>query len=251
MIAEGSDWFWWYGDDHSSDHDSGVRRLFRRHLRNVYHMLGQPIPEELFVTNISTSHVPLSVSTPVGLLSPVIDGEVTSYFEWLAAGVVETDAPSGTMTGGEQRTPLLRSLQFGFDLDHLYLRLDLGASTRQKLEDGILCSVNFTIPADRRLVLFATDRGGSAVLHERRASGGWIPMTGTAPAVAAGEILEASVAFADWGSRRTAHLPSSCRSRTDRSSSNVTPPIVLSRGRTWARVRKTQLEGLDNCQIFD
>jgi alpha-amylase/alpha-mannosidase (GH57 family) len=21
LIAEGSDWFWWYGDDHSSDHD--------------------------------------------------------------------------------------------------------------------------------------------------------------------------------------------------------------------------------------
>ena len=26
LIAEGSDWFWWYGDDHSSDHDLRVRR---------------------------------------------------------------------------------------------------------------------------------------------------------------------------------------------------------------------------------
>ena len=26
LIAEGSDWFWWYGDDHSSDHDARVRR---------------------------------------------------------------------------------------------------------------------------------------------------------------------------------------------------------------------------------
>ncbi len=199
LIAEGSDWFWWYGDDHSSDHDLEFDDLFRRHLRNVYQMLGQPIPEELFASNISTSHVPLSVSTPVGLLDPVLDGEVTSYFEWLPAGVVETEVPAGTMTGGERRMPLLGSLRFGFDLAHLYLRLDLGASTRQKLEDGISCSVNFTIPADRRLVLFATDRTGAAVLHERRASGGWIPMTTASPRVAAGDILEAAVAFADLG----------------------------------------------------
>ena len=49
LIAEGSDWFWWYGDDHSSDHDLEFDDLFRRHLRNVYRMLGQPIPEELFM----------------------------------------------------------------------------------------------------------------------------------------------------------------------------------------------------------
>ena len=36
LIAEGSDWFWWYGDDHSSDHDMEFDDLFRRHLRNVY-----------------------------------------------------------------------------------------------------------------------------------------------------------------------------------------------------------------------
>ena len=44
LIAEGSDWFWWYGDDHSSAHDSEFDALFRRHLRNAYELLGQPIP---------------------------------------------------------------------------------------------------------------------------------------------------------------------------------------------------------------
>ena len=103
LIAEGSDWFWWYGDDHSSEHDLEFDELFRRHLRNVYQMLAQPLPEELFATNISTGHVPLTVVTPVGLLNPVLDGRSSSYFEWLAAGIVETDGPSGTMTGGERR----------------------------------------------------------------------------------------------------------------------------------------------------
>ena len=54
LIAEGSDWFWWYGDDHSSDHDLAFDDLFRRHVRNVYRALDAPIPEELFVTNITT-----------------------------------------------------------------------------------------------------------------------------------------------------------------------------------------------------
>ena len=53
-IAEGSDWFWWYGDDHSSEHDLEFDDLFRRHLRNVYRLLGKPVPDELFVSNIST-----------------------------------------------------------------------------------------------------------------------------------------------------------------------------------------------------
>ena len=54
LIAEGSDWFWWYGDDHSSAHDDEFDDLFRRHLRNVYRLLQQPVPDELFVSNIST-----------------------------------------------------------------------------------------------------------------------------------------------------------------------------------------------------
>jgi len=197
LIAEGSDWYWWYGDDHSSDHDLEFDDLFRRHLRNVYQMLGQPIPEELFATNISTALVPSSVVTPVGLLNPVLDGQASSYFEWLAAGIVETHAPSGTMTGGERRAPLLEHLLFGFDLQNLYLRLDLGPSAKQRLEDGIRCSVNFTTPGDRRLILFATDRGSSAVLHQLATGGAWLPIDTATPQMAAGTILEASVSFAD------------------------------------------------------
>jgi alpha-amylase/alpha-mannosidase (GH57 family) len=54
LIAEGSDWFWWYGDDHSSAHDPEFDELFRRHVRNVYDALGQTPPAELFQSNITT-----------------------------------------------------------------------------------------------------------------------------------------------------------------------------------------------------
>ena len=199
LIAEGSDWFWWYGDDHSSDHDLEFDELFRRHLRNVYQMLGQPIPEELFATNISTSHVPLSVIHPVGLLSPVLDGRSSSYFEWLPAGRVETSVPSGTMTGGERREPEVRALLFGFDLEHLYLRLDLSGPAERKLADGLKCSVSFITPADRRLVIAGHNGGPTVELHERAADGNWSLLTRAMPRVAATEILEAAVRFADLG----------------------------------------------------
>lgn len=43
-IAEGSDWFWWYGENHQ-DFD----RLFRMHLANFYTIIGKEIPEYLKV----------------------------------------------------------------------------------------------------------------------------------------------------------------------------------------------------------
>ena len=202
LIAEGSDWFWWYGDDHSSEHDLEFDELFRRHLRNVYQMLGQQLPEELFATNITTGQVPQRVVHPVGLLNPVLDGRSSSYFEWLPAGIVETDeGPSGTMTSGERHESAVKKLLFGFDLENLYLRLDFNGLAGQKLADGTRCSVNFTIPADRRLVLYGTARGPVAELHQRTPSGSWAVAAAATPKVAAGEILEAALPFADLGLR--------------------------------------------------
>ena len=55
LIAEGSDWFWWYGDDHSSDQDAEFDDLFRRHVRNAYAALGLDAPAELYESNITTT----------------------------------------------------------------------------------------------------------------------------------------------------------------------------------------------------
>jgi len=62
LVAEGSDWFWWYGDDHSSAHDLEFDDLFRRHLRNAYRLLRKAIPDELFISNISVG-APAAVET--------------------------------------------------------------------------------------------------------------------------------------------------------------------------------------------
>jgi alpha-amylase/alpha-mannosidase (GH57 family) len=96
LIAEGSDWFWWYGDDHSSDHDADFDDLFRRHLRNAYAALGAPIPEELFATNISTGAGPDRLE-PSGLLTPTLDGRDTSFLEWVGSVSPSLARPGGAM----------------------------------------------------------------------------------------------------------------------------------------------------------
>ena len=105
------------------------------------------------------------------------------------------------MTVGERRDPEVRTLLFGFDLEYLYLRIDLGAPARQKLAQGLRCSVSFTVPADYRLVMAGSNREPTAELQQKAADGSWTPLSHATPKVAADEVLEAAIAFADLGLR--------------------------------------------------
>ena len=146
LIAEGSDWFWWYGDDHSSDHDVEFDDLFRRHLRNVYRLLEKPIPDELFASNISTGALSTAETAPGGLLTPVIDGEETSYFEWVGAGTLEVRDVAGAMHQADRAPSLLTVLWFGFDQDRFYLRADATRRFGELLASGYGVSVTFLQP---------------------------------------------------------------------------------------------------------
>ena len=150
LIAEGSDWFWWYGDDHSSEHDLEFDDLFRRHLRNVYRLLGKPIPDELFVSNISAGAPPPAERPPAGLLAPILDGEETTYFEWVGAGLLEVQQTAGAMHQAERRAALVTLLQFGFDWERLYVRLDGERPLLDLLAEGFEFSLKFLNPSGVR-----------------------------------------------------------------------------------------------------
>ena len=47
LIAEGSDWNWWYGPEHHSANDRDFDELYRKHLSNVYQALGRTPPDYL------------------------------------------------------------------------------------------------------------------------------------------------------------------------------------------------------------
>ena len=46
-ICEGSDWFWWFGKHNAADSVSDFDRLFRVQLKDLYTLLGLPIPDKL------------------------------------------------------------------------------------------------------------------------------------------------------------------------------------------------------------
>src|SRR5260370_15535942 len=98
LIAEGSDWCWWYGPEHESPNRIEFDQLYRSHLANVYRFLNLAPPEELSrpILRIATPDVRVP---PTGAVHPTIDGEVTSYFEWLSAGEYHVDERSGSMHG--------------------------------------------------------------------------------------------------------------------------------------------------------
>jgi hypothetical protein len=195
FVAEGSDWCWWYGDDHSSEHDLDFDELYRRHLRNVYRLLGRAIPDELFVSNISTVTTPSPESAPTGLISPVIDGEETSYFEWLGAGILEVRSVAGAMHQVEQHLALLSEVRFGFDRSHLYLRLDAQRPVRELLAEGHEFALKFLQPGDVRISLRAAPDGGIAPVLRRRVepSEEWLVSPAVGIRVASGTVLELAV----------------------------------------------------------
>ena len=55
LLAEGSDWFWWYGSDQSSGNDDYFGSAFRNLLKNVYSTLGEEPPTYLDIPIISPS----------------------------------------------------------------------------------------------------------------------------------------------------------------------------------------------------
>jgi alpha-amylase/alpha-mannosidase (GH57 family) len=120
LIAEGSDWCWWYGPQHFSDNRIEFDELYRQHLANVYRALGLTPPQELS-RPILKSDVPNLNQPPAHAIHPVIDGEVTSYFEWMGAGRYRPDNRSGAMHSDE---PKIRDIYYGADGGSLYLRLD-------------------------------------------------------------------------------------------------------------------------------
>jgi alpha-amylase/alpha-mannosidase (GH57 family) len=119
LRAEGSDWFWWFGDDHVTAQADIFDHLFRRHLEALYRESGLPTPAYLHQF-IKRPLRQAQVLEPAALFTPRIDGRISDYFEWLAAGYVDL-SPGGAMHAAHHEFSVLL---YGYDRSNLYLRLD-------------------------------------------------------------------------------------------------------------------------------
>ncbi len=116
-IAEGSDWFWWYGEPNNSGQDHIFDFMFREHLKNVYILLDKQFPEYLDMPLMAYMGKPLK--NPVREITPNINGIVKDNDEWLNAGCI--DIPDGPILNENK---IFNRIYFGNDKDNLYLRFD-------------------------------------------------------------------------------------------------------------------------------
>lgn len=118
--AEGSDWFWWYGDDFDSRMDEEFDALFRAHCSAVYRALGLAVPPGLENPVLAASVSESGPFLPVGLGEAVVDGRETHFFEWREAPVIDL-LPKGAMN---LASPVFRTMRLMRGRAGLFLRLD-------------------------------------------------------------------------------------------------------------------------------
>ncbi len=121
-IAEGSDWFWWFGDHHRTELDHVWDLNFRRNLREAYAALGLAPPLDLFMPLLEGILAPASLA-PRGPVRPVIDGVVGDGADgtpegWDSAGVLAPDLPS---TMQRAQGTKIREVRYGWDEGRLCL----------------------------------------------------------------------------------------------------------------------------------
>jgi alpha-amylase/alpha-mannosidase (GH57 family) len=165
-IAEGSDWFWWYGDDHSSAQDELFDALFRKHLQNVYLLMGDAPPADL-ARPICRRAARAIYTLPRAFLDVKIDGRRT-FFEWVGAGRYTCQNERGAMALAS-RGPL-SDLYFGFDVNRLYLRLDCDGPARAALAPFDAVRVGFAEPSGFEVRIDNPGRAAESVRLLRQGS---------------------------------------------------------------------------------
>jgi alpha-amylase/alpha-mannosidase (GH57 family) len=130
LIAEGSDWNWWYGPEHHSANDREFDELYRKHLSNVYQILGATPPDYL-AQPITEGAVQPLFRPQTHYIHPRIDGKMIRYFDWMGAAHYTADRSSGSMHG---KVFLLDSIYAGIDESSVYGRVDFAEKPQVNFE---------------------------------------------------------------------------------------------------------------------
>jgi alpha-amylase/alpha-mannosidase (GH57 family) len=107
-VLEGSDWYWWFGDDHHTAQRDFFEELFHAHLRVVFRATGldaPPLPDrDARREDVRPAREPVEPIRP--------RGQADDLFEWQSAGWFEVRAAGGAMTRARR---VARRLLYGFE----------------------------------------------------------------------------------------------------------------------------------------
>ena len=132
LIAEGSDWFWWYGEPNNSGQDFVFDYMFREHLKNVYILLGLEPPE--YLNNSLITKIEIPFKHPTAAISPRMDGSNESQDDWYHSGNISLlDGPVF------RESKIVDKIMFGCDSDNIYFRLNIAKGVS---ETGFINRIN-------------------------------------------------------------------------------------------------------------
>ena len=220
LMAQGSDWYWWYGKPNESKSDSVFDFLFRRHLMNAYELMEIDIPHYLTMplANVTTRPLRNSVSE----ISPSLCCDINDEKkEWENAGSIYIpDGPTSNISS------LLKNIYFGYDKEYLYFRFVLNRNSmkmsRQNIQNQIAIyfsnlkeryysPIRFVSKNDNvypilmnqftREVRFVFDSNRISRIFFNRAHqyGLWVQMLSKDSKIAYNDVIEMKIPFSDLG----------------------------------------------------
>ncbi len=141
-VAEGSDWFWWYGDDQDAGNNEALfDKAFKRSLIQLYKATGlteDEIPPELFEVNKKPAS---PESGAIGIIEPELDG-IISEGEWDKAAYFREEQIS-TMIA---KNDLISGFYIGRDAANLYLAIQMKRDPKNLVGDSYYLEIYSDIP---------------------------------------------------------------------------------------------------------
>ncbi|MDT3738435.1 MAG: glycoside hydrolase family 57 protein [Candidatus Kapabacteria bacterium] len=118
MIAEGSDWFWWYGPEHQTIDKPDFDRIFRHYIHNAYEDMSVEAPEEVFIP-IEKQSIPNPDRAPERKLENLIGSKYTDTID--KQGYIKLTAGQSAM---HRIGDFLDSVNYANDENYFYIKLN-------------------------------------------------------------------------------------------------------------------------------
>lgn len=156
MIALGSDWFWWYGDDHYTELNHHFDEQFRAHLKNVYELMDQEVPDDIYTPIVKKEKQKRLHIAPTDFVRPIVDGNRSNFFEWLNSGEIDIKKEFSTM---DSSASIVDFLYYGKDKEcNLYIYLQ-GEKIKFQDDEKLELRVNI----DDMIFIFDLKKGKESI----------------------------------------------------------------------------------------
>ncbi len=196
--AEGSDWFWWFGDDHCSANDEHFDLLFRKHIKRIYRLIGLEAPSRLDLPVMQAERVVVPSTQPRAYINPVIDGAITDYYEWMSSGLISNTSFGSSMHREAFKEVLLDDIVYGFSEEKLFFRFDY-LEGMEPYEKPWSLTIHFVSPRAVKMSC-KIDRAqcGATVYELMDETLGW-QETENLTEMASGKVVELAIPFKALG----------------------------------------------------